>query len=102
MIKGVLAWDMRQRKRQKYSNSVYKSFALIMQFGVNMLVPILLCTFLGIFIDRKAGTSFWVVIFFFVGALAGGRNIYMMAKEIFDNGSRRDAERTGEEHSDRE
>lgn len=92
---------MRQRKRQKYSNSVYKSFALIMQFGVNMLVPIILCTFLGIFIDRKAGTSFWVVIFFFVGALAGGRNIYMMAKEIFDDGTKRDAGCTRDEQSDK-
>jgi len=43
--------------------------------------------FLGMFIDKKAGTSFWVVILFFVGALAGFRNIYIFAKKIFDDKS---------------
>jgi len=60
---------------------------LITQFSINMLVPILMCTFLGIFIDKKAGTSFWVVILFFVGAIAGFRNIYIFAKKIFDDKS---------------
>ena len=41
-----------------------------------MLVPILLCTFGGIFLDRLLGTSFIVIILFFVGALAGFTNIF--------------------------
>jgi F0F1-type ATP synthase assembly protein I len=39
---------------------------------------------LGIFLDKKLGTSFIMVIFFFIGAIAGGQNIYRMAKKIFD------------------
>ena len=45
-----------------------------------MLVPILLCTFLGIFLDRLFSTSFIVIIFFFLGAAAGFRNIYIFSK----------------------
>ena len=71
----------------KYDKSVFRALTLISQFSINMLVPILMCTFLGIFIDKKAGTSFWVVILFFVGALAGFRNIYIFAKKIFDDKS---------------
>lgn len=71
----------------KYDKSVFRALTLITQFSINMLVPILLCTFLGIFIDKKAGTSYWVVILFFVGALAGFRNIYLFAKKIFDDKS---------------
>lgn len=71
----------------KYDKSVFRALTLITQFSINMLVPILMCTFLGIFIDKKAGTSFWVVILFFVGALAGFRNIYIFAKKIFDDKS---------------
>ena len=71
----------------KYDKSVLRALSLITQFSINMLVPILMCTFLGMFIDRKAGTSFWVVILFFVGAMAGFRNIYIFAKKIFDNKS---------------
>lgn len=70
-------------RKQKYDRSVYRSLALITQFGINMLVPIFLCSFLGIWIDRKAGTSYWMIILFFVGALAGFRNIYVMASRIY-------------------
>ncbi len=45
-----------------------------------MIVPILLCTFLGIFLDRIFATSFIVIILFFLGALAGFRNIYVFAR----------------------
>ena len=62
-------------KKNKYDKEVYRSLTLITQFGINMLVPIFLCTFLGIFIDKKLGTNFIVIIMFFLGAIAGARNI---------------------------
>ncbi len=71
-------------KRKKYKSNVYQSFALIMQFGINMLVPICLMTALGVWIDKKAGTSYFVIILFFVGAIAGGRNVFKMSKGVYD------------------
>ena len=71
------------KRKNRYDRSVYRSLALITQFSINMLVPICMMTALGIFLDKKLGTSFWVVVLFFVGALAGGRNIYRMAKQIY-------------------
>ena len=71
-------------KKTKYDKEVYRSLTLITQFGINMLVPIFLCTFLGIFIDKKLGTNFIVIIMFFLGALAGARNIYIFSKSIYD------------------
>jgi F0F1-type ATP synthase assembly protein I len=63
---------------------VYKSLAVITQFGINMLVPIFLCSFGGLYIDRRLNTSYWFIILFFVGALAGFRNIYILAKKIYE------------------
>lgn len=71
-------------KKNKYNKEVYRSLTLITQFGINMLVPIFLCTFLGIFLDNKLGTNFIVIILFFIGAIAGARNIYIFAKGIYD------------------
>lgn len=71
----------------KYDKSVFRALSLITQFTINMLVPIFACAFLGMYIDKKAGTSFWVVILFFTGALAGFRNIYIFAKKVFDDKS---------------
>lgn len=68
----------------KYNKNVYHALAMITQFGVNMLVPIFLCVFIGIAIDKKLGTSFWTVIWFFIGAAAGFRNIFKLAKSIYD------------------
>lgn len=68
----------------KYKRSVYKSLAMVTQFGINMIIPILLCTLLGVWIDNKFGTLF-VIPLFFLGAMAGFRNIYIMAKGICDD-----------------
>ena len=77
-------------KKNRYKSEVYKSLALITQFGINMIVPIFLCMFIGIFLDRKLGTSYIVIIMFFLGAAAGARNVYMFAKGIYDNPKDRD------------
>ena len=69
----------------KYNKNVYRSLVMITQFGLNMLVPICICLFLGIFMDKKLGTSFFVIIFFFVGALAGFRNVFIFARKIYED-----------------
>lgn len=74
----------------KYHKKVYRCLTLITQFGISMLVPIFLCSFLGIFLDRKFGTQFCMIILFFVGALAGFRNIYHMAGTIYKEKSEKD------------
>lgn len=67
----------------KYRKTVYQALATVSQFGIYMLVPIFLCSFLGIFLDRKLGTSYCMVLLFFVGALAGFRNVFLLAKRIY-------------------
>ena len=80
-------------KNKKYKRSVYQSLAVITQFGINMLVPIFLCSFGGLFLDRKLGTAFWFVLLFFVGAISGFRNIFILARKIYE-GDDKDEEQT--------
>ena len=68
----------------KYNKNVYQALTMITQFGINMLVPIFVCSFVGIFLDWKFGTSFWMVTLFFVGALAGFTNVFRFAKRIYE------------------
>ncbi len=60
---------------------VLKLLVYISQFGINMLVPVVLCFLLGLWLDKRFDTSFIAIILFFVGAAAGARNIYRMAKK---------------------
>ncbi len=43
----------------KNRNKVYDSLILIMQFGINMIVPIFLCIGLGVFITEDTGIRGW-------------------------------------------
>ena len=67
----------------KFDRSVYQALTMIGQFGINMLVPVFICSFLGIYLDRRLETDFLVVVFFFVGALAGGWNVFRFARRIY-------------------
>lgn len=81
-----------ERERHvKFNRSVYQSLMMIGQFGINMLVPVFICSFLGMFLDKKLGTSFLVIVFFFIGALAGGRNVFRFAKRIYSKSSEQSA-----------
>ncbi len=68
----------------KYNKNVYRALMMISQFGINMLVPIFICSFAGMFLDRKFGTSYWMVVLFFAGALAGLTNVLRFARKIYD------------------
>lgn len=65
-----------------YKKSVYKSLAMISQVGIAMLVPIFLCCMLGLFLRNNFGIPAFLPLFF-IGALAGMRNVYIMLSAIF-------------------
>ena len=81
---SVVKMEGNMGKDKKDHSSVYQTLALVSQFGISMLVPIFLCSFLGKFIDDRLNTSYWFIILFFVGALAGFRNIYILARKTYE------------------
>lgn len=66
----------------KYDSSVYKALTYLSQFGINMLVPLFICSAAGWLLDEKLGTSVFFILLFFVGAAAGFRNIFILAKHM--------------------
>ena len=71
------------KKDKPYDRTVYRSLTMIFQFGINMVVPIVMMTALGIWLDRKFGAGYFTIVLFIVGAVAGAQNIYRMAKSIY-------------------
>ncbi len=78
------------KKDKPYDRTVYQSLTMILQFGINMVVPIAMMTALGIWLDRKFEKGYFTIILFVVGAIAGGQNIYRMAKSIYSVSTRKD------------
>lgn len=72
----------------KNDRDVWNALMMVFQFGINMVVPIFMCTFLGVWIGNKTGAIWITIPLFFVGALAGGTNIYKMSKRIMKSDSK--------------
>jgi len=66
---------------QKKKHPVADALVFVLQFGINMLVPIGMMSLLGWWIGEKTGHTWMMIPFFFVGALAGGNGIYQMSKK---------------------
>lgn len=64
-----------------YKKSVYTTLAMISQVGISMVVPILLCTYAGVWLEERFDFS-WTVIMIVVGVLAGVRNVIAMVKRM--------------------
>ena len=60
-----------------------KGLGLLTQLGVVMITPILICTFIGIYLDEKAQKEpLFTIIFLLIGVAAAFRNlIYHTTKQ---------------------
>ena len=67
----------------KYKKNVGQSLVLITQFSINMIVPICLCMFIGVYLGEKFSMPIISVPFVIIGTLAGFRNIYILAKKVY-------------------
>ena len=84
---------------------VMKALITITQFGIDMIVPIFLCSMLGRWLDGRFGTSWIFIVLFFVGAAAGASNVYRLARRLMkESGDVRNRDRadndTGKDPAD--
>ena len=58
-----------------------RNIAKITQIGISMLAPVILCVFIGTWLDERFG---WhtVLPLLILGILAGCRNTWMLVKEL--------------------
>ena len=53
----------------KNPRKVFQALTMILQFGLNMIVPIAICMALGIWLDKKYDMPWVILILFFAGPL---------------------------------
>lgn len=64
---------------------VQDALVMVFQMGINMIVPILMCTWFGVWLGEKCGVNWLAVPFFFIGALAGYNSIFKMVRKFLKN-----------------
>jgi len=72
----------------KLDNEVWKYVAMITQVGLSMLAPVVLCVFIGFWLDNRFGW-FTTVPLLILGILAGARNTWKLLKELTETEGKR-------------
>lgn len=67
----------------KDKRKIAYGISLISQIGISMMVPIFLCTWLGIYVSNKVNMDILVLLFIFLGVGAAFRNVYLLTKKIY-------------------
>ena len=65
----------------KKKNEIVRSLAMVTQLGISMLAPVVLCAFIGNWLDERYGWSVTAVLLI-LGILAGARNTWILLKQI--------------------
>ncbi|MBR3288680.1 MAG: AtpZ/AtpI family protein [Lachnospiraceae bacterium] len=73
-----------------YKQEVFKSWSLVLQLGISMLVPILMLVAIAYFIKTKLNIDL-MLIFVILGVVVGARNVYVILRnylKTMSNGSK--------------
>ena len=73
-------------------NKIVRSFMMVSQIGISMLVPIFLCLFFGIKLNDWFSSVYFVPIFLFLGIGAAFRNVYYLTKSFYAKDKKREDE----------
>lgn len=80
-------------KDKKTNHDVFKALALITQLGIGMIVPVVLCFFIGRWLDNLLNTGFFIIIFLILGILAAYRNLFVYTRPFLKGTKEREQEK---------
>ena len=73
------------RDKRKQNREVANSLVMVLQFGINVIVPILLCTVVGTFITSKTGMKGFAIAGILIGIMAAFNGAYRSVKGYLKN-----------------
>lgn len=67
------------------NRDISKALALFSQIAISIIVPILICLFIGNKLDKVFGLNgIFLIIFIIIGILAGFRSVYVLVKGFYE------------------
>lgn len=96
---------------KKENKGIAKAFIMILQIGLTMLAPLLVCGWIGLWLDEKLDTTLGFLIMMFLGVLAAFRNFFQLVRGFYEKDLKREnaqqeyfdnLKRQGEKKQDRQ
>ena len=83
--------SMKGGGRLKNDNkSVAKALAMILQVGITMLAPMLVCGWFGLWLNNNFHTSWGFLVCMILGVLAGFRNFFQLMRQFYEKDLKRE------------
>lgn len=76
-------------KKQK---KVLRSFMMISQIGINMMVSMFLCVAIGLWLNRLLHTQIAFPVMLVIGIFAAFRNVYVLTKSFYSEDMKKEHE----------
>lgn len=101
----------RKRMLKKENKGIAKAFIMILQIGLTMLAPLLVCGWIGLWLDEKLDTTLGFLIMMLLGVLAAFRNFFQLVRGFYEKDLKREnakqeyfdnLKRQGEKKQDRQ
>ncbi|MCD7826090.1 MAG: AtpZ/AtpI family protein [Clostridiaceae bacterium] len=73
---------------------VLRSFVMISQIGITMLVPIFLCTAIGVWLNRQFDNVYLFLLMLLIGIGAAFRSLFILTKSFYEKDMKREHEQT--------
>lgn len=73
---------MKKRDKKRENKEILSALAMITQIGLAMMTCMGLSFVIGLYIDRLAGTKFWVMIMLIIGIMASIRSLFILTGKI--------------------
>lgn len=64
-------------------NAVAKALVMFVQITITLLAPMLICGWLGLWLNEKLHTDICFLVLLFVGIAAGFRNFYHITRQFY-------------------
>ena len=87
------------RRRPTDNKKTFQTLALVTQLGLTMVVAIGMTSALGIWLDKRFGTSWITVVRCVLGTAAGLQSVWRMIKKLYsEEEHEKEREPSGEDH----
>ena len=72
------------------NKSIAKAFTMILQVGITMLAPLLVCGWFGLWLNDTFHTSWCFLVCMILGILAGFRNFFQLMRQFYEKDLKRE------------
>lgn len=66
-------------------HGIGQAIVMITQLSINMLVPVFMCLFIGIWLDKRLGTGWLTLVFLILGIMASIRSLPITSPSFAKN-----------------